>query len=692
MRRVAVLACLLGGFLAVTAQAVTRPAQAASPAPATRALTCPVYHYSLTIPSNWTVAKACTVSTTITTSLGIAAMVIVTSASSWSASTARSDMAEITSSMSGVKQDGRPSFSKEPVHGIVWSLGKVDLQDLQGHDYALTVLETFDGGYVYDVAAVRALTGKATVDKELAQIVAAVYASAELSSAGTGAPNGTFPAELVGSWTSNGYVSSTDFVDAATGTYAPASGTIDRFTFSASGQFRHSNLAQSSLYNCTTSLFWDAKGSTTVDNSLLVLTPDWSTETAKDTCNASPSHNYVKAHSLKPQSYYWKLDEYQRGLKLCLLHRATGAKPNCYWRDGKLPTQPTVVDNGAGGAGWASVASGTKDDLYGAGCTPNGDCLAVGEELHDSLAQPEIHDTVIDGSTDGGATWHAQIAHPAKDLYLHAATCSADNCMAVGYQSYALDGGVYTLGAVLSTANGGTLWTTPGADGFIELNGASCATATSCVAVGYQELDFNARGIVMNSRDGGANWTVQTVGSRRLRAVSCARNGVCVAVGEKGAIVTSTDDGTTWQGRVLRSGVWLNGVSCPSAGLCVAVGGLTDGLVLKSTDGGTSWSSYSSGFDDLLSEEGPANAEILQCAAGGGCADGALRGISCPSTRFCVAVGDQGTILTTADGATTWTSQVASGGSSTKQLTGVSCVSRTDCVAVGQGGIVLRMN
>ena len=646
----------------------------------------------MTILSDWSVVKACTARTTITTSLGITMVVVLTSAGSWSASTARSNMAEITSSMPGVRQDGHPSFSSETVHGVPWSLGKVPLHDAQGHEYALTVLETFGRGYVYDVVAVRALTGNAKVDKELAQVVADVHASARLSNAGTGTPNSAFPAQLEGSWTSNGYVSSTDFVDTFTGTYAPAGGTIDKYTFSASGQFRHSNLTQSSLYGCTISLFWDAKGSASVKSNLLLLTPDWSTQTAKDTCNASPSHNYVKPHSLKPQSYYWKLDEYQRGLKLCLLHRAPGAKPNCYWRDGKPPTRPTVVGIGAGSASWAGVASGTKDDLYGAGCAPDGDCLAVGDELHNSLVHAGIHDTVVDGSTDGGTTWHAQIAHPAKELYLRAATCSSAICMGVGYQSYALDGSVYTLGAVLSTANGGTLWTTPDADGFIELNGASCATATSCVAVGYQEVDFNARGIVMNSTDGGANWTVQTVGSRRLHAVSCARNGFCLAVGEKGAIVTSTDGGATWQGRLLSSGAWLNGVSCPSAGLCVAVGGLTDGLVLRSTDGGTSWSSYSSGFDDLLSEEGPANAEILQCASQGGCADGALRGISCPSTRFCVAVGDQGTVLTTADGGTTWTSQVAAGGSSTKQLTSVSCVSQTDCVAVGEVGIVLRMS
>jgi hypothetical protein len=85
-------------------------------------------------------------------------------------------------------------------------------------------------------------------------------------------------------------------------------------------------------------------------------------------------------------------------------------------------------------------------------------------------------------------------------------------------------------------------------------------------------------------------------------------------------------------------------------------------------------------------------AVTLDCVTGSTCSGEVLRGVSCPSTRFCAAVGDQGTLLTTAIGGTTWTSQVAAGGSSTKQLTGVSCLRPTDCVAVGQGGTLLRMS
>jgi photosystem II stability/assembly factor-like uncharacterized protein len=129
----------------------------------------------------------------------------------------------------------------------------------------------------------------------------------------------------------------------------------------------------------------------------------------------------------------------------------------------------------------------------------------------------------------------------------------------------------------------------------------------------------------------------------------------------------------------------------------VAVGGSAfDAVILETKNGGVTWTSYTSGFDDVLSgansPTGEVKAMTLDCVTGSLCNGEVLRGVSCPSTRFCVAVGDQGTVLTSADGSTTWTSQVAAGGSSTKQLTGVSCLNATDCVAVGKGGILLRMS
>jgi photosystem II stability/assembly factor-like uncharacterized protein len=112
-------------------------------------------------------------------------------------------------------------------------------------------------------------------------------------------------------------------------------------------------------------------------------------------------------------------------------------------------------------------------------------------------------------------------------------------------------------------------------------------------------------------------------------------------------------------------------VSCPSTRFCVAVGGDLNGIILSSHDGGVTWSSYSS-FDDI------AHGSVLH-------------GVGCANPAFCVAVGQEGTILTTADGAASWTSQVAAGGSKGSTLNGVSCASARSCIAVGTGGEILRM-
>ena len=164
-------------------------------------------------------------------------------------------------------------------------------------------------------------------------------------------------------------------------------------------------------------------------------------------------------------------------------------------------------------------------------------------------------------------------------------------------------------------------------------------------------------------------------------------------------MVASSDGGTSWTTRQPSSKDYsLYGVSCPNPTYCVAVGGrhAFDAVVLQSTNGGVTWTSYVSGFDDVLSgansPAGTVKAMTLDCVTGSMCGGEVLRGVSCPTMRFCAAVGDQGTVLTTGDGGTTWTGQVADGGSSTEQLTGVSCPGATDCVAVGQGGTVLRMS
>jgi photosystem II stability/assembly factor-like uncharacterized protein len=85
-------------------------------------------------------------------------------------------------------------------------------------------------------------------------------------------------------------------------------------------------------------------------------------------------------------------------------------------------------------------------------------------------------------------------------------------------------------------------------------------------------------------------WTAQTSGSTTtLNDVSCPSTTTCIAVGNGGTILATTNGGTTWSSKVSGTTNTLNGVICPSATQCVAVG--ESGTIVKTTDGGNTWSS-----------------------------------------------------------------------------------------------------
>jgi hypothetical protein len=71
---------------------------------------------------------------------------------------------------------------------------------------------------------------------------------------------------------------------------------------------------------------------------------------------------------------------------------------------------------------------------------------------------------------------------------------------------------------------------------------------------------------------------------------------------------------------------------------------------------------------------------------------GHLRGVSCPSSSLCVAVGDSGNVATSDNpigGAAAWTVTHVDGSNS---LNGVSCPSSGLCVAVDRSGNVVIGN
>jgi len=227
-----------------------------------------------------------------------------------------------------------------------------------------------------------------------------------------------------------------------------------------------------------------------------------------------------------------------------------------------------------------------------------------------------------------------------------------------------------------------------------QLYGVSCPSANDCVAVGINEnaaSTVKGGGALIQTRHGKA-WTSvapkapKGALSTDLLGVSCATAKSCVAVGlylnsgGVGVPLAETWNGKTWTpGRPARptgsTGGQLDNVSCRTAKSCVAVGSYytpSGSAALAETWNGASWT-----LARPPEPKGSVTGELLK--------------VSCPSARYCLAVGiaDSNTAesaLSDRWNGQSWTRLPVQPPASAKHdadLTGVSCTSAENCVAVG---------
>ena len=105
-----------------------------------------------------------------------------------------------------------------------------------------------------------------------------------------------------------------------------------------------------------------------------------------------------------------------------------------------------------------------------------------------------------------------------------------------------------------------------------------------------------ALGRFIMSTDGGATWTVQSLGNYDLLSISCSDANTCTAVGNDnsgtlGIILRTTDGGVTWNQQSVGPAISFLGISCTDFNTCtvVAGGSFSDGYILRTTDGGATW-------------------------------------------------------------------------------------------------------
>jgi len=267
--------------------------------------------------------------------------------------------------------------------------------------------------------------------------------------------------------------------------------------------------------------------------------------------------------------------------------------------------------------------------------------------------------------------------------FLTGVTCPpAGTCVAVGWYYYGATGPSLTM-AIRWNGRAWLATPTPSRGHHSQLDGVSCATATSCLAVGTPAEAWT-----------GTRWSVlprPPVGP--LSSVSCPVPGFCQAAGSLSAgarPIAARWNGLAWQAeRIPRPApapqdLTLAAVSCATARFCMAVGDDSRGATampspayrdtaLAERWNGSRWR--------IIPAPSPTHASRFT-------------GVSCPSPTVCVAVGSSAsgarTLAERWNGAR-WTVQRTPniGHIGYSALTAVSCATAANCMAVGtyNGGI-----
>jgi hypothetical protein len=324
---------------------------------------------------------------------------------------------------------------------------------------------------------------------------------------------------------------------------------------------------------------------------------------------------------------------------------------------------------------------------------------------------------------------------------------SASSCMAVG--SFL---GSKASSTLAETWNG-TAWTvvpspTPSlATGGGELGSVSCASSTSCIAVG---LSFTSRTSAatrpLAESWNGTKWTLVSTpklahAGASLDGVSCTSPSSCMAVGSAGtakdgslSTLAESWNGTAWKALttpppLARGDTALSSVACTAPASCMAAGFYRNTikstpLTLAEVWNGTTWrilatpNPGSSGtlsgvactaasaclavgghrhsgtfiLNATLSEQWNGHSWRVRSSPNPGSANFAgFDGISCTGPAACMATGfaageegESGITLAESWNGTSWSLLKApSPGSSSDELLGVSCTSPSSCMAVG---------
>jgi photosystem II stability/assembly factor-like uncharacterized protein len=296
--------------------------------------------------------------------------------------------------------------------------------------------------------------------------------------------------------------------------------------------------------------------------------------------------------------------------------------------------------------GWELVDSGVSQDLNNVFFI----CLNRGTVVGD--------EGVIIHSGDGGHTWMGQTAGVTENLY------------DVSYYGYFDVLAVGSSGTILYTIDSGTNWTIVQTGMMETYSSCQIINETVGVAVGVNAI---FQPFFTRTNDGWNTWDSTSFYIEhddvfyegRLTDVCFQNTSVgfataIVSVPAGGAIVRTTDGGSTWE-TVLFYSEALMGIDVTMEGIVYAVG--DHGAILQSVDAGDNWQELDSGMNSLL------------------------RAVDFPNEMAGTVVGDTGVILRTENSGEDWIQQSSE---TTVNLLSVQYVTEKFGIVVGEQGVILR--
>ena len=211
-----------------------------------------------------------------------------------------------------------------------------------------------------------------------------------------------------------------------------------------------------------------------------------------------------------------------------------------------------------------------------------------------------------------------------------------------------------------------------------------------------------ATGTLFKTDDGGDTWEIQDDVTTPLRNITCMSTSICLAVGDKGVVLRTTNGGDAWV--PLKTGIkndLIDGTISDGGKKMILIG--EEGVIRRSVDGGATWKTVKSGTDKTLTSIHFVNAKTAWITGEGGVLLKSIdEGVSWKSqksgtiqTLFDVhsvtaqnifVVGSQGTVRKTTNSGSVWSQQKTN---SNQELRSVTFVDKDHGIVVGAKGALL---